>query len=225
MADGTEEFFMTGDLCLNYLRAETPGPDGRDRDRNDGLGIFLRLGDYERLSLVHDLTLAWQCLMPLNESMVGGALRAAWECEPYIGGTRLGSYVSAILHDESFEAEWELDDFAYEWGPSLMSAAEADRLEEMTFPLTVYRGGVGRAADVACGVSWTLDHAVASFYAREWPRRWGIKRRPVILSMTVERKDVSAFLDGRKESEILIPDAYKLRPSRYPPLKAPAKAT
>jgi len=212
--------FLTGELLNEYTRPEAPGAEGREKDWHDGLRIFFRLNDSERLHLTIDLTLAWQILMPLNRSMVGGTLRAAWESEPYFGGARLGSFVSAILHDASFEGSWDLGDFAYDWGPSLMSRAETERIEELTYPLTVYRGGVGRAADVACGVSWTLDHAIASFYAKEWPRRWGIKRRPVILSMMVERKDVTAFLNGRKEAEILIPDAYELRPSRCSPLPA-----
>lgn len=225
MPNETEKMFMTGDLWMQYTRTEATSAEGKEKDWDDGLDIFFRLNDNDRLLLIFDLMLAWQCLLPINRSMVIGALRLAWECEPYFGGARLGSYVSAILHDQSFEVDWNLDDFAYEWGPSLMSAAESERLEELTYPVTVYRGGVGRANDVAHGVSWTLDYAIASFYAKEWPRRWGVKRRPVILSMTVERKDVAAFLNSRKEAEILIPDAYQLRPSRCPPITAGAKAS
>jgi len=81
----------------------------------------------------------------------------------------------------------------------------------MEFPLTVYRGGTGSIDEVAEGISWTLDLEIAKFYALDWPKRWGIEREPMIVSMQVECNDVAAFLVGRKESELLVPYASLLR--------------
>ena len=88
-----------------------------------------------------------------------------------------------------------------------MTADENDQLIAMEFPLTVYRGGVGDFEELADGVSWTLNFEIASFYANTWPKTWGNKGQPLILTMTVESEDVAAFLNGRQEEELLIPEA------------------
>ncbi|KPF64287.1 hypothetical protein IP79_05830 [Porphyrobacter sp. AAP60] len=100
-----------------------------------------------------------------------------------------------------------MDEFAEAWGPTLMTSEEEKKFEAMEFPLTVYRGGTGSIDEVAQGVSWTLDLEIAKFYALDWPKRWGIEREPMIVSMQVEWDDVFAFLNGRKESELLVPFA------------------
>ena len=98
-----------------------------------------------------------------------------------------------------------LEEFIEEWGAHLMSATEEREFNAMNFPLTVYRGGTGVIDKVASGVSWTLKREVASFYAHEWPRRWGITAEPVILSGKVDESEAFAFLNDRSEAEILIP--------------------
>lgn len=180
---------------------------GRQKDFADGVSIFLRLNDGARCSLTSDLIRAWQFELPLNRAMASGALRQAWESEPYSGGMRCGSFVSKVAHDGGDDMLWTMDEFAEDWGPCLMTAEEEKTLEAMEFPLTIYRGGTGNIDEVAEGISWTLDLEIAKFYASAWPKRWGIEREPIIVSMQVECDDVFAFLDGRKESELLVPYA------------------
>jgi hypothetical protein len=174
------------------------------KDREKGAAIFLRFGEGGRIDLIAKILDAWLDEDDFNRAMVSGALRHAWDSEPYLGGVRVGSYVTsavARLHDaEAFS----MDEFIEEWGASLMSEVEAQELKAMDFPLTVYRGGTGTIKEVASGVSWTLSREIASFYAHEWPRRWGCEREPVIVCRKVDENEVFAFLNDRSEEEILI---------------------
>lgn len=203
--------FTISEQWKSFARPAKRGAKGWSKDFADGASIFLRVDDGARISLTSDLIYAWLFELPLNRAMVGGALRQAWESEPYLGGVRCGSFVSKVAHDRSDDFYWTIDEFADEWGPCLMTADEEEKLEAMEFPLTVYRGGTGTLREVAQGISWTLDLEIATFYARDWPKRWGIEGDSRIVSMQVERGDVAAFLDGRKESELLVPFASSLR--------------
>lgn len=189
-----------------FSRLHSLDDEGRARDRKEGAAIFLRLDDRERLELVASMIEAWACDLSLNRPMISGALRHAWDSEPYIGAGRRGSYVSAVARCPGGE-EWTMQDFVEDWGPDLMTADEEDQLNAMEFPLTVYRGGAGDFEEVADGVSWTLNLEIAEFYANTWPKSWGIMGQPLILSMTIELQDVAAFLNDRKEEELLIPEA------------------
>ena len=189
-----------------FSRLHSQDDEGRARDREEGAAIFLRLNDRERLELVASMIEAGACDLPLNRPMISGALRHAWDSEPYISVGRRGSYVSAVAHCPGGE-EWKMQDFVADWGPDLMTADEEDQLNAMEFPLTVYRGGAGDFEELADGVSWTLNLEIAEFYANTWPKSWGIMGQPLILSMTIELQDVAAFLNDRKEEELLIPEA------------------
>lgn len=202
---------MISEQWKDFERPSRRGAKGWGKDFADGVSIFLRLNDGARCSLTSDLIRAWQFDLRLNRAMVSGALRQAWESEPYLGGIRCGSFVSKVLHDRGDDFFWNMDEFVEDWGLCLMTAEEEEKLEAMEFPLTVYRGGTGSIDEVAQGISWTLDLEIAKFYALDWPKRWGIERDPVIVSMQVECGDVFAFLDGRKESELLVPYASLLR--------------
>ena len=180
---------------------------GWHKDFADGVSFFLRLDDGARWCLTCDLIRAWQFELPLNRAMASGALRQAWESEPSFGGIRCGSFVSKVAHDDCDDMLWTMNEFAEDWGPCLMTAEEEKAFKAMEFPLTVYRGGTGSIDEVAEGISWTLDLEIAKFYASAWPKRWGIKREPIILSMQVECDDVVAFLNGRQEMELLVPYA------------------
>lgn len=195
-----------------FSRLHSLDEEGRVKDRQEGAAIFLRLNDRERLDLIASMIEAWACYLPLNRPMISGALRHAWDSEPYINGGRLGSYVSAVAHCPGGE-EWTMQDFVEDWGPDLMTADEHDQLNAMEFPLTVYRGGAGDFDELADGVSWTLNFEIASFYATTWPKSWGNLGQPLILSMTIESEDVAAFLNDRKEEELLIPDVGRMRES------------
>lgn len=202
---------MISEQWADFERPARRGARGWKKDFADGASIFLRLNDGARCSLTSDLIRAWQLELPLNRAMASGALRQAWESEPDLGGIRCGSFVSKVAQGQRDEIYWTLDEFAEEWGPRLMNAEEEERFEALEFPLTVYRGGTGSIDEVAQGISWTLDLEIAKFYGLDWPKRWGIERDPVIVSMQVECGDVFAFLDGRKESELLVPYASLLR--------------
>ena len=189
------DFFHVGKKCGS----------GWAEEREKGASIFLRLGDGARIDLVAKILDAWLDEEELNRGMAAGALRHAWDSEPYTGGVRVGSYVTSAVARLRDGDTFSMDEFIEEWGESLMSEAEERELKAMNFPLTVYRGATGTVEEVAAGISWTLKPEVASFYANEWPRRWGSTREPVILSAIVEEDEVFAFLNDRSEAEILIP--------------------
>lgn len=200
-----------GEAWKAFMRPEAPRLEGQLNDWSDGEKIFLRASDLERSILIADLIRAWRDQQPLNRMMVSAALRHGWDSEPYLNGVRLGSYVSFVASDEIYGEDWEMWELAESWGSSMMREKEGEQLKDLTFPLTVYRGGVGDPDEVLRGVSWTRDLGVASFYAEVWPKRWGDNREPVILSLSVEGKDVVAYFDDRKEMEMLIPRAPNLR--------------
>ncbi|MEL7685498.1 hypothetical protein AAG594_14260 [Citromicrobium bathyomarinum] len=191
----TDDFFKVG----------RSGVRAWQKDREKGAAIFLGLNDGARVELVTSILDTWLDDGDLNRAMVSGALRHAWDSEPYIGGVRVGSYVTSAVARLRDAESFSMDEFVEEWGGSLMSEAEERELKAMDFPLTVYRGGTGTVDEVACGVSWTLNREIASFYAHEWPQRWGNTREPVIVSAKVEEDEVFALLNDRSEAEILIP--------------------
>lgn len=202
---------MISEEWKDFERPAKRGAKGWIKDYASGVSIFLRLDDGARCRLTSELIHAWQFDHSLNRGMASGALRQAWENEPYMGGIRCGSFVSKVAHDECDDVFWTIDEFVDEWGSCLMTAEEEKKFEAMEFPLAIYRGGTGSIDEVAQGVSWTLDLEIAKFYAFDWPKRWGIEREPVIVSMKVDHGDVAAFLDGRKEAELLVPYASSLR--------------
>lgn len=202
---------MFSERWKDFERPAKRGPKGWNNDFADGVSIFLRVDDGARISLTSDLIRAWQFELPLNRAMASGALRQAWESEPYLGVMRRGSFVSMFMRGEGNDLHITMDEFAKDWGPRLMTPEEEEKFKAMEFPLTAYRGGTGSIDEVAQGISWTLDLEIAKFYALDWPERWGIEREPMIVSMQVEREDVAAFLVGRKESELLVPYASLLR--------------
>ncbi|WP_156787298.1 hypothetical protein [Erythrobacter sp. SD-21] len=191
----------------DFFKVGRQGVKARADDREKGASIFLRLDDGARVDLIARILDNWLDGEELNHAMVSGALRHAWDSEPYTGGARVGSYVTSAAARLRDAWAFSMDEFIEEWGVSLMSDAEARELKAMAFPLTVYRGGTGTVDEVASGVSWTLDREVASFYANEWPRSWGAKGEPVIVSRSVDENEAFAFLNDRSEAEILIPYA------------------
>jgi len=121
---------MISEQWKDFQRPKSRGPRGREKDFAEGTSIFLRLDDGARCSLTSELIRAWQCELPLNRAMASGALRQAWESEPYFGAVRCGSFVSKVAYDEGEENVWTMDEFAEDWGPELMTAEEKAKLEE-----------------------------------------------------------------------------------------------
>lgn len=190
------------DLPDAFLRADDPAR--WDEDREDGMSAFLRLDDEARIALIIDLLMRSENRDPLNRAATAGAFRSAWDSEPYLNGVRLGSYISAVALSAAERFLDTVDELVGEWVEDMMTSKERRRLLDLPFPLTVYRGGVGDPRWISEGMCWTTDIAVADFYARKWPARWGIEGVPHILSAQVDRSDVSALFDDRQESEVVI---------------------
>lgn len=74
-----------------------------------------------------------------------------------------------------------------------MTVEDADALEKMSFPITVYRA---YSQDPDPGISWTLDAEWCKGYAQVHGRK--------VKSRTVERKDIFAYISRRGEEEIII---------------------
>lgn len=115
---------------------------------------------------------------PLNRAATSGALRSAWDSEPYRNGVRLGSYISAVALSAAERFLDTIDELVGEWVEDMMTSKERRRLSDLAFPLTVYRGGVGDPRWISEGMCWTTDIAVADSCARKWPARWGIEGVP-----------------------------------------------
>jgi hypothetical protein len=66
-------------------------------------------------------------------------------------------------------------------------------------PITIYRG---QGFDQSIGLSWTLDIDVASAFAMGLP---GARNSdPVILSLTVTRKDIAFVVNEREQAELVL---------------------
>lgn len=190
----------------DFFKAGRRGVRAWAKDREKGASIFLRLGDGERTRLVASILDTWLNEGDLNRAMASGALRHAWDSEPYTDGMRIGSYITSAAELLEDGALFGVEEFINDWGASLMSEAEEREFNAMEFPLTVYRGGTGPSNLVAIGVSWTLKREIASFYAHEWQQSWGSTKEGVIVSAKVDEDEAFAFLNGRSEAEILVPD-------------------
>lgn len=189
----------------DFFEVGRRGAEARAKDHENGAAVFLRLNEGERLDLVAKILDAWLDEEDLNLAMASGALRHAWDSEPYVGGIRAGSYVTSAAARLYDATQFSMSEFIEDWGESLMSETEKQELRAMEFPLTVYRGGRGTFDEVAFGVCWSLKSEIASFYAHEWPQRWGCTKDPVIVTATVDEDEVFAFLNDRSEGELLIP--------------------
>lgn len=84
-----------------------------------------------------------------------------------------------------------------------MTVEDAETLDKMQFPLTVYRAydpyydtpeGLEDGGDP--GISWTTD--------KEWCEGYAKSKNRVVKSRTVERKDIFAYISRRGEEEIMI---------------------
>lgn len=78
----------------------------------------------------------------------------------------------------------------------MMCGEERAELAAMPERLTVYRGC---SVKDHSGFSWTLERSVAEWFARRFKREEGM----VVLTATVDRGDVIAYLTGRNEAEVI----------------------
>lgn len=88
----------------------------------------------------------------------------------------------------------------------LMTAAERRKLDGMPDEFPVYRGYIGKRGK---GLSWTLDHSKAEWFARRYEilSELGLPR---VMEGTVNKVDVIAYFNSRKEKEI-VADPAKVR--------------
>ncbi len=80
-----------------------------------------------------------------------------------------------------------------------MDETERKALKELPDELTVYRGCV-RGLNEEC-LSWTLDKDKAARFSKRWRRN---SETPIVLTKTVSRKQVFAYLLGRGENEVIL---------------------
>ena len=81
----------------DFFKVGRNGAKARADDREKGASIFLRLNDGARVDLIARILDNWLDEEELNLAMVSGALRHAWDSEPYTGGVRVGSYVTSAV--------------------------------------------------------------------------------------------------------------------------------
>ena len=66
--------------------------------------------------------------------------------------------------------------------------------------ITIYRGSSSRSRPVEKAISWTLNHDIAEFFAK----RFDETESGVVYEAKAKNKDVIAYINGRKEEEVLI---------------------
>lgn len=119
-----------------------------------------------------------------------------------------GVYESALLHaltiTRTNNARWSMQELTI-----LLAAADRDRLRAAGQPLpvrgpfTLFRGVAGRgAARRVRGLSWSGSEEKARWFA-ERGGRWGLDD-PAVFRVTVEERDVFAYVDDRQEQEFLV---------------------
>lgn len=78
-----------------------------------------------------------------------------------------------------------------------MTPEDADELDGMTFPLTVWRAyDKCYTPETDPGISWTID--------KEWCEEYAQKKGRIIRSRTVTREEIFAYVSRRGESEVII---------------------
>jgi hypothetical protein len=80
-----------------------------------------------------------------------------------------------------------------------MSEEEREALSLLSEELTVFRG-VGKGNNVE-GLSWTLSREKAIWFAQRFKPRLGNGR---LITATANKQDVHAFLNSRKEQEVIV---------------------
>lgn len=85
----------------------------------------------------------------------------------------------------------------------MMDDEEREFLAQLPEQIKVYRGAVDQVNDD--GLSWTLDEAKATWFARRFDREH--LGEAVVVHGWVAKEDVLAYFGGRGESEIVVRDA------------------
>ena len=177
---------------------------GRGAPRREwlaGNAIFGRTTPQQRLAFLHELLADDD--RRLNQGVVGGFLRAAWDEEPYLDGVRLGNYFTAL----AAQGDLDMDLFPDELVARvhlMMRPDERIHHSALTFPRRVYRGGLGTIERLSRGISWTTDYNVALFFAKDWTKR-SYGQTGYVVSVDARDGDISACFDERSEAEVVCP--------------------
>lgn len=87
----------------------------------------------------------------------------------------------------------------------LMTAKERNYLEGLPDKIHIYRGmTLAEKRSKYFGVSWTLEKRIAEFFAYEYGRNHSTKNMAkTVQEITINKSEVIAFFNGRKEFEII----------------------
>jgi hypothetical protein len=87
----------------------------------------------------------------------------------------------------------------------LMSKKERDYLTNLPDRITIYRGMTEKELKKeSFGVSWTLKKEVAEFFANTYIRNFDTRKlKKCVYELTINKNDVIAFFNERKEFEII----------------------
>jgi len=91
----------------------------------------------------------------------------------------------------------------YRW--KLMNSVDRRFLKKLPETFTVYRGmSITEFKSKRYGISWSLKKEIAAFFASEYKRNYATyKVEKTICELTINKKDVIAFINERKEHEII----------------------
>lgn len=87
----------------------------------------------------------------------------------------------------------------------LMFKAERESLKRLPEQFTIYRGMTeAEYKNKNFGISWTLKKEVAEYFAYTYPRNYGTRAaKKVVHELFVDKNDVTAYFDQRKEFEVI----------------------
>jgi hypothetical protein len=94
----------------------------------------------------------------------------------------------------------------------LMSKSEQVMLASLPSTVRIWRGMTLEEKTLKIyGVSWTLDKAVAEYFANVYPRNHSTgKSKKIVVSLEVPRESIIAIFDEREEKEVIyLPLEYK----------------
>lgn len=126
----------------------------------------------------------------LKERLYWKALRIAYDCSDNL-------YHYRYDVKKSFKSDEPFRDY-------MMSKRERDYLHNLPEEITIYRGMTRKEfASKEFGISWSIKKEIAEFFAFTYGRNFSTKHlKKTVHQMTINKKDVIAFLNERKEFEI-----------------------
>lgn len=86
----------------------------------------------------------------------------------------------------------------------LMTEEEIKNLESLPDEIEFHWGmTVRESKNKECGISWSLDKKVAEFFAYKHPDNQFQDEEKTVMSLTIPKNEVIAYLNGRQEEEII----------------------